>query len=763
MDRIKHFEPFFGEWYAESFIGAGSFGRVYKIYREELGNRFYSALKYISIPADSGELTQLRSDGMDNESISTYYTDMAKDISSEITLMNKLRGNTNIVSFEDSKIIPKPDGMGYDIFIRMELLQSLTARMVDSPLTKAETVKLGIDICNALVRCKKNGIIHRDIKPDNIFFSEDGDFKLGDFGIARQLEKTATFMSKKGTYNYMAPEVYKGEKYGATCDLYSLGLVMYRLLNKGRLPFLPEAPKPITANDRELSLKRRFTGEPIPAPCDADEELSSIILTACAYEAKDRFASAESMRTALQHYASGDHVDLAGAVITTDPTDGTEDGPTESAFVGDSSVDPNEESKTSGVFTGVPLAVSGIVANQVNTSASSTKAQQPQEPDSTPAAETPKKATTAPTPQPKQEEKKKKKAGLFIGIAAALLAGAVGLFAVLHSLNSRNSGILDVAAYTAEPTAIVVANTTAPTTAPTAVVTETEIVTSTDAVDTESPTGTPVPTTTGVYSTQTPKPTNTPKPTDTPKPTATPTPAPGPTPTPRPTATPTPTPRPTPTPDPVVSFVDPTFERAFRNQCLNGYSGDIYLSEILNYTTLELRAQYNYGGSMVYIESISDVAMFKNLKKLCVYGWSSISDISPVKGLTKLEYLFLGGHNIKSIEALRNLTKLQTLYLDGNHFSDLSPLSGLKSLKTLSLDGGYDDDEISISNVRNLEPLRSLTNLEYLFLRQTSVADLTPLAGLSKLKRLSLWDTPYLSEEQVNWLQSQLPNCEILW
>lgn len=115
MDKIKQFEPLFGEWYAESFIGAGSFGRVYKIYREELGNRFYSALKYISIPADSGEITQLRSDGMDNESISTYYTDMARDISSEITLMNKLRGNTNIVSFEDSKIIPKPDGMGYDI------------------------------------------------------------------------------------------------------------------------------------------------------------------------------------------------------------------------------------------------------------------------------------------------------------------------------------------------------------------------------------------------------------------------------------------------------------------------------------------------------------------------------------------------------------------------------------------------------------------------------------------------------------------------
>ena len=71
MEIIKKFEPIFGEWYAESFIGAGSFGRVYKIYRDELGERFYSALKYISIPADESEVIQLRLDGMDDPSIST--------------------------------------------------------------------------------------------------------------------------------------------------------------------------------------------------------------------------------------------------------------------------------------------------------------------------------------------------------------------------------------------------------------------------------------------------------------------------------------------------------------------------------------------------------------------------------------------------------------------------------------------------------------------------------------------------------------------
>ena len=427
MEIIKKFEPLFGEWYVEDIIGAGSFGRVYKIYREELGNRFYSALKYISLPADSNEMKQLRADGMDEQSISAYYFTMARDISSETTLMNKLRGNTNIVSFEDSKVVPKPNGIGYDIFIRMELLDSLTNRMVEKTLSINEVAKLGIDICTALMLCAKYGIIHRDIKPDNIFISPNGDYKLGDFGIARQLEKTATFMSKKGTYNYMAPEVYKGEKYGATCDLYSLGLVMYRLLNKGRLPFLPEAPNPITANDREEALKRRFTGEKLPAPCNADEELSAIVLKACAYDPKDRFASAEAMRTALLHYGSGEYSDMSGAIMVNDSTEGTEDGPTESVFTDDSSVDAEEDGETQGVFSGIPLT------NDKEANEESVKAfelnritEMAQRIVSTPISETPKKTNAEPASSFFEKKEKKKKQ-----FTAAALVLMIGLLSIL--------------------------------------------------------------------------------------------------------------------------------------------------------------------------------------------------------------------------------------------------------------------------------------------------------------------------------------------
>ena len=70
---------------------------------------------------------------------------------------------------------------------------------------------MGRELTSALIFCQKKGLIHRDIKPENIFVSEAGQFKLGDFGVARTVEKTTGGLSRKGTEKYMAPEVYLGK------------------------------------------------------------------------------------------------------------------------------------------------------------------------------------------------------------------------------------------------------------------------------------------------------------------------------------------------------------------------------------------------------------------------------------------------------------------------------------------------------------------------------------------------------------------------
>ncbi|MBE5922973.1 MAG: PASTA domain-containing protein [Lachnospiraceae bacterium] len=286
-------------WVIDGVLGEGSYGKVYRIKREEFGHVYESALKVISVPQSKTEIRSAIAEGMDEESAKTYFYSVVKEIVEEFTFMSKLRGNTNIVSYEDHSVVSDKEEIGWDIYIRMELLTPLPEYFNNNPLSIRSIVKLGIDMCQALELCRRYNIIHRDVKPENIFVSDIGNYKLGDFGIARQLEKSSGNMSKKGTINYMAPEVYKGEKYDATVDIYSLGLVLYRFLNNNRMPFLPPYPQPLLYNDKEKANIMRMAGNEIAPPCNANGKLAAIILKACAFDAKDRYQNAEEMKRDL--------------------------------------------------------------------------------------------------------------------------------------------------------------------------------------------------------------------------------------------------------------------------------------------------------------------------------------------------------------------------------------------------------------------------------------------------------------------------------
>lgn len=294
-------------WTLESLIGEGSFGKVYKIVRKEFGHEYESALKIIRVPHNSAEVASIKSEGMSDASITTYYQGMIQDIVSEFALMSELKGNSNIVSYEDHEVVKLEDEFGWDIFVRMELLTPLFTYISEHTLSEKDVVKLGIDMCRALEICRQFNIIHRDIKPENIFVSTQGNFKLGDFGISKQLDKATVAMSKKGTYVYMAPEVYKGDPYDATVDMYSLAIVLYRFLNDNRTPFMPPASQPIRFQDKDKATVKRMSGEPIPPPCNAQKDLSEIILKACSFDPKDRYESPREMRIALEMLYPDNH------------------------------------------------------------------------------------------------------------------------------------------------------------------------------------------------------------------------------------------------------------------------------------------------------------------------------------------------------------------------------------------------------------------------------------------------------------------------
>lgn len=290
----------FGNWKVKELIGAGSFGSVYKIEREEYGHTYTAAMKLISIPATAEELEEIRSTSTDEDSVRSYFNNVVRELVNEITLMDKLKGNSNVVSYEDHLVVEKENQIGWDIYIKMELLTPMNVCLEQSEFTVADVILLGTHICKALEFCVKNGIIHRDIKPQNIFISKHGYFKLGDFGISKQLEREVLVQSKKGTFAYMAPEVYLGKAYDESVDTYSLGLVLYRLLNDNRTPFLPYHPAAITYADKENSLSSRMSGLAIPPPRLAIEPLVKIIFKACAFKREYRYKSAAEMSADLE-------------------------------------------------------------------------------------------------------------------------------------------------------------------------------------------------------------------------------------------------------------------------------------------------------------------------------------------------------------------------------------------------------------------------------------------------------------------------------
>ena len=322
MDEQKIHDVFPG-WGIVRPIGSGSYGTVYEIARDDGIVRERAALKVITIPQSKNEIEELYDEGYDGDSVTATFKTYLNSIVKEYTMMRELGGSANVVKCDDIRYIQHDDGIGWDIYIRMELLTPLK-KALGKTVNEAEVVRIGKDICRALMLCARRDIVHRDIKPENIFVSETGDYKLGDFGIARTMDKT-TSATVAGTYDYMAPEVYYGKKYGASVDVYSLGMVLYWLLNERRIAFLKPSETPPSATEKEEARAKRLRGDPLPPPAHGSLELRRIVRKACAFEPRDRYRSAEELLEALE----GMQQDGTLRIFPDDPPDdGTDDEPT---------------------------------------------------------------------------------------------------------------------------------------------------------------------------------------------------------------------------------------------------------------------------------------------------------------------------------------------------------------------------------------------------------------------------------------------------
>ena len=286
-ERLKEYEPLWENWtYTGNFLGEGAMSSVFEIESTAMGLREVAALKIITVKRDmNGEVK------------------IPKTALNEIKILRALSGCPNIINYHDStqrKIYDEDKNLeSIDLLIKMEELQSLSE---SNKLDEKEVIKLAKDMCTALSYASKHGVIHRDIKPQNIFVDGDGVYKLGDFGIAKIVsEFSHHYTMNIGTMAYTAPEICNGKctTYDIASDIYSLGLVLYVFLNNGYLPFVNSTT---SVND---AIAKRFSGAPFPSPLGGSKELKRIVMRACCEDVAKRYKKPEEMLKDLELLSSG--------------------------------------------------------------------------------------------------------------------------------------------------------------------------------------------------------------------------------------------------------------------------------------------------------------------------------------------------------------------------------------------------------------------------------------------------------------------------
>ena len=187
------------------------------------------------------------------------------------------------------------DGRQFIVFeyVEGDNLKDLVNR---GPLPVRDAIQLALQVARALAFAHVRGLVHRDVKPQNVLLNDDGQAKVTDFGIARSLDvdgvtQTGTVL---GTSDYIAPEQARGQKVNPKTDIYSLGVVLYELLT-GQVPF---------AGDNFVAVAMRHVNEPAPSVLerrsDVPVRLDLVIQRAMAKDPADRFESMAELVTELE-------------------------------------------------------------------------------------------------------------------------------------------------------------------------------------------------------------------------------------------------------------------------------------------------------------------------------------------------------------------------------------------------------------------------------------------------------------------------------
>ncbi len=699
-------------WNIINLVEEGTRANVYEIACSEAGQVSVRVLKAICL-----ELADQNSDAavLDN---------LIGRINSEIQAIYALNGHPHIAGIEEYAIMKGDSSIL--VLIRMEKMLTLPDYICAGGLqTRDEIIKLGTEICDALDFCERQSVVHRNIKINNLFLTEKTGFKLSDFDIPCTADPAFKNISENqiSVTQCLAPEVYRGGQCGKTSDIYSLGIVLYMLLNDFYPPFVREYHQQTGDPQTYKANARRLRGDSFPPPKNADEELGRTILRACSYQPSDRFQTSAEFKAALIKCLE-ENLSPESANEPFDPSD-----PFKNYNPFDQYVPPYEE-------------VESI----------------PQDFDQPPVQEPPVTGPVLPPgsgtdiqgdPSQGSGSKKEIPVRLIAAAAACLLILAAILFffnkdlfkgfpghTVKYKITyiDENGALLEETVYTGhvgdeidhtapdrdgytlqdreqsmileddeDQNRLIFTYDSGKNNTALASETETDPATTTEAPTT---TTTEAPTTT---TTEAPTTTTTEAPTTT---------------TTKTTTTTTKAPE-------VVIWDDPNLEKAARGYL--HFKGDLTVANAAKVKKLELKK--------ANIHSINALRYFTGLEELYLSD-NLIEDLSPLKDLDKLYRIHLENNFVSDLSPLENKSNITRLDLYGNLVTDLTPLKNLTRMVML---------DVRKNDVEDISVLKGMVNMSELYLSNNRIKDISAVAGMTGLTYLAI---NYNEIEDIRYLKS---------
>jgi serine/threonine protein kinase/Flp pilus assembly protein TadD len=267
---------FAGRYQVIEELGHGGMGRVYKVFDTDIKEKI--ALKLLRPEM-----------AMDKETVERF--------SNELKLARKI-SHRNVCRMFD---MGKAEGT---TFITMEFVPGEDLRRFirkSGQLGAGRSVSIAKQVCEGLAEAHHLGVVHRDLKPQNIMVDEDGNARIMDFGIARSLSgKSLTGAGVMiGTPEYMSPEQVEGKEVDQRSDIYSLGIILFEMVT-GRVPF--EGDTPFTIGMKHKSERPR---DPRELNAQLPEDLSRVILRCLEKDKVKRYQTAEELRTDLEKVEQG--------------------------------------------------------------------------------------------------------------------------------------------------------------------------------------------------------------------------------------------------------------------------------------------------------------------------------------------------------------------------------------------------------------------------------------------------------------------------